>query len=63
MFRLHLPTRFVEDSPEALLATHVEDFAELRIHSMTLLLRQRKPGLEQLVGPGFLHDGEIKTAE
>ena len=56
-------SRLVDDRPKALLAAHVEDVPELRIHLITLAVRQSQPRREQRVGLALLHGGEVQIAE
>jgi hypothetical protein len=58
-----MPCRLVEDRTKALLATHLEDFQELRVHRFAFIVRQCKPRGEQFIRLGALQGREIQISQ
>src|SRR5271170_631190 len=52
---LQVPCGLVADRTKTLLAAHFEDFQELRIHRLALLIWQSQPRREQLIRLGVLY--------
>ena len=58
-----LPFRLIPDRAPALFATQRVNLAEVRIHLVTLALRQFQPCGKQFIYPGFLHGRKVQFRE